>query len=49
MAKKLKYVVLFLLFSNVVSANTPGRIGLGIILGEPTGISFKTWQSDEIA
>ena len=49
MTKKLKYVVLFFLFCNVVFANTPGRIGLGIILGEPTGISFKSWQSDEIA
>ena len=49
MINKFKYVVLFLLFSNVVFANAPGRIGFGIILGEPTGISFKTWQSDEIA
>jgi len=49
MMKTLKYVLLFFIVGNVLFANTPGRIGLGIILGEPMGISFKTWQSDEIA
>jgi hypothetical protein len=49
MIKKFKFVVLFIIFSNILFANTPGKFGLGIILGEPTGISFKAWQSDEVA
>ena len=49
MINKFKYVVLFLLFCNVSFANTPGNFGLGIILGEPTGLNAKVWQSDEIA
>ena len=49
MKSKLKYAVLFLLLSNVLFANTPGNFGLGIILGEPTGLSLKVWQSDYVA
>jgi hypothetical protein len=39
---------LFLTFSVIDDAHSQGRPGnteLGIILGEPTGISFKSWQS----
>lgn len=39
----------FLILSGLSFANTPGNFGLGIILGEPTGISCKIWQSDRIA
>jgi hypothetical protein len=49
MVPKIKFIVLVIVLSNILFANTPGRFGLGIILGEPTGISLKTWQSDEIA
>ena len=49
MIRKLKYAVLFLTLSNILLANTPGKFGLGIILGEPTGLSLKAWQSDYIA
>ena len=41
MKSKLKYAVLFLLLSNTLLANTPGKFGLGIILGEPTGLSLN--------
>jgi hypothetical protein len=49
MKSKIKYAVLFLLFSNVLLATTPGNFGLGIILGEPTGLSMKIWQSEYVA
>lgn len=49
MIPKIKFFVLLFVFSNILLANAPGRLGLGIILGEPTGISFKAWQSDEVA
>ena len=49
MGKNLKFIVLLFILTNISFAGTPGKFGLGIILGEPTGISLKSWQSDEIA
>jgi hypothetical protein len=49
MEKKLKYILLFFITSSLSLAGTPGNFGLGIILGEPTGLNAKIWQSDYIA
>jgi len=49
MKKKLIFILLFFIVGNVSFANTPGNFGLGLILGEPTGLSLKVWQSDYIA
>ena len=49
MGKKLVIVLLFIMTCNVSFANTPGNFGLGLILGEPTGLSVKVWQSDYVA
>ncbi len=38
-----------LLITNADAQNRPGSTELGIILGEPTGISFKSWQSGSTA
>jgi hypothetical protein len=38
-------VLLFLALVNFSQARTGGNFGLGIILGEPTGISGKLWMS----
>ncbi len=46
--KKLLFILLLISVQNVYPVQT-GNFGLGIILGEPTGISFKSWQSREIA
>jgi len=40
---------LLVLFSNVEAQNRPGNTEIGIILGEPTGISLKFWQSGSTA
>lgn len=49
MIKILKYFVFIVITANIVFANTPGKLGLGVILGEPTGINCKIWQSEYIA
>ncbi len=36
------------LFSNLFAQNDK-VLGVGIILGEPTGLSFKKWQSQKVA
>ena len=36
-------------FTSVDAQNRPGNTELGIILGEPTGISMKFWQSGTTA
>ncbi|MEA2005125.1 MAG: hypothetical protein U9O50_02510 [Acidobacteriota bacterium] len=41
-------VSLALFFPNPISAQGKG-IGLGVILGEPTGLSFKAWTGDKTA
>lgn len=48
--KKVKYVaVLFsLIFISALNAQDKG-VGLGIIVGEPTGFSFKYWTSSTTA
>jgi hypothetical protein len=38
-----------ILISDVKAQSRPGNTELGIILGEPTGISFKFWQSRSTA
>ncbi len=40
--------IIFLLTKSGISAE-PTRFGLGIVLGEPTGISFKYWQNEKFA
>jgi hypothetical protein len=42
------FVLMTLLLAGAAAAQT-GSFGLGIILGEPTGISFKQWLSDRNA
>jgi len=49
MTKKLQYVLLFILLTNISIAGAPGKFGLGIILGEPTGLNCKVWLSDRVA
>lgn len=47
--KKLNYVILFLLFF-ISTINPQSRgVGLGLIIGEPTGISFKYWTGSSTA
>ena len=48
--KKIKYtVILFtILFLSAANAQSKG-IGLGLIVGEPTGISFKYWTGSTTA
>ena len=41
-------VVLFALVAAVAAAR-PSGIGLGVIIGEPTGLSAKAWLSDNTA
>ena len=46
----IKKAVLFGLLPIILSASSaPSSFGLGIILGEPTGISFKKWLSMDSA
>ena len=50
----MRHVSLIILFAAVASlvpsaASAEGPFGLGIILGEPTGISAKAWMGDETA
>ena len=40
---------LSLFFSNADAQSRPGNTELGIILGEPTGISLKLWQTNSTA
>lgn len=50
-----KLLLLFILtistatISNIYAQGRPGNTELGIILGEPTGISLKLWQSGSTA
>lgn len=47
--KKLNYVILFLLFFiSTINPQIRG-VGLGLIIGEPTGISFKYWTGSSTA
>jgi hypothetical protein len=46
--KKILFVIVLFLTPGVMHAQDGGT-GLGIILGEPTGISFKTWISGRSA
>jgi len=43
--------LLFMAFSiNTVNAQqSENKVGLGLMVGEPTGISFKAWTSDDTA
>lgn len=38
-----------ILYSNAEAQSRPGNTELGIILGEPTGISLKLWQTQNTA
>ena len=44
-----KLLSILLLVISITHAGTPGKFGLGLILGEPTGLSLKAWQSDYVA
>jgi hypothetical protein len=46
--KKILFVIAFLLVPGIMQAQDGGT-GLGIILGEPAGVSFKTWISGRSA
>ncbi len=44
------FVFTAILSSNVMAQNTDGgRTGLGVMLGEPTGISLKSWNNSRTA
>ena len=48
--KKIKYAVFLLLLSFISISNAQDKgVGLGIIVGEPTGFSFKYWTSSTTA
>lgn len=49
--KHFKFAVIAccLFFAVQLSAAQPGRLGLGVIIGEPTGISAKLWTSEYTA
>lgn len=52
MKKSLLFFILIIsatAFSNVHAQGRPGNTELGIILGEPTGVSLKFWQSGTTA
>lgn len=42
-------IALSLALSHSASANTPGPFGLGIVIGEPTGLSAKLWLDQKHA
>lgn len=48
--KKINFaiIIFILLFSSAVHTQNKG-VGVGIIAGEPTGLSFKYWLSDKTA
>ena len=46
--KKLYFVILLILFSSLLYSQDKGS-GIGIMLGEPSGISLKQWFSSETA
>jgi hypothetical protein len=46
--KKIAIVFVLLILTNTASAAQDG-IGLGVILGEPTGVTFKTWIDGKTA
>lgn len=46
----MKYLIAFILGCALLTAHAQDRgFGLGIIIGEPTGVSVKGWLSDERA
>ena len=47
--KCLKYLIVILLLLLSLNAYGKGNLGLGVILGEPTGISAKFWTSNSTA
>ena len=42
-------IIVFLLAASSANARTQDDFGIGIILGEPTGLSLKYWIDEEIA
>jgi len=49
MRRSVLILVLVILFIPSLSSAQPRGFGLGIILGEPTGISFKSWMGSQTA
>jgi hypothetical protein len=48
--KKLSiFTVLLLIFSPPALSESPQRLGIGLVLGAPTGFSLKYWGSSRIA
>jgi Protein of unknown function (DUF3996) len=48
--KKIKFLIIFITIILTTNISSQSRgIGLGIIVGEPTGISFKYWMSSTTA
>ena len=46
---KCKIAIIMLLLAASANARTQDDFGIGIILGEPTGLSLKYWIDEEIA
>lgn len=50
MLKVISVVSLFImLVASIAVAQEPGDLGVGIILGEPTGLTGKVWLEEDIA
>jgi hypothetical protein len=49
MCKKVLLVFLVISFMINVDGRTGGNFGLGLVIGDPTGLSFKNWLSSNTA
>ena len=50
MVKVVSVISLFImLFGSIAVAQEPGDLGVGIILGEPTGLTAKMWIEEDVA
>ena len=47
--KKIIFVILFLILSAGIAKSQQSGFGLGVMFGEPSGISFKYWLSERNA
>ncbi len=47
--KKVKLVFLFILAASSLSLSKPKTFGIGLMVGEPTGISLKYWMGPQYA
>jgi hypothetical protein len=47
--KKIIFAIIILIFSCSVAQSQKSGFGAGLIIGEPTGLSFKSWLSSNTA